>query len=357
MRKLVFFVGIATGFILFFLLRNPSIPENGETSSSFRKGHSPTSDRRKEGQVEDNHDGEKTAAGEKPSFWNDPEFQYARKNGALAGVTVLATEPNGHAVADADVSVAFFSIDKKPIRTSGKTDSTGKFFASAKATWNVRCIIRKAGYYDGLFTYYLQHDTSRKPVVDGRWQPWNPVVHVILTPIGGTVSFHRKPSFLLTLPDVGSPIGFDFDTGDMVAPFGSGKTPHVFFRFGHGNEHSAEAESLELSFPGEGTGVIPGTRNRNSAFHFPLKAPDAGYVQRTNLVPSVTMPRTAKGCRDAANRFFTFKTWEEIEGVSSGRCRFGFMDVVSFSAESREIRFWYGISEEPDNPVLEGYKW
>lgn len=357
MRKLVFFVGIAAGCVLFFLLRNPSIPENGETSSNFRKEHSPISGRRKAEQVEGNHEGDKTATEENPSFWDDPEFQYARKNGALAGMTILATEPNGHAIDDADVSVSFFSIDKQPVRKSGKTDADGKFFTSAKATWNVRCIVRKDGYYDGLATHCLQNDTSRKPVVDGRWQPWNPVVNVILTPRGGTVPFHRKPSFLLPLPDGDAPVGFDFDAGDLVAPFGSGKTPHVFFRFGHGNEHSSEEECLELSFPGEGTGVIPGTRNRNSACHFPLKAPDAGYVQRTNLVHSVTMPRTAKGCRDAANRFFTFKTWEEIEGVSSGRYRFGFMDVVSFSAESREVRFWYGISEAPDNPVLEGYKW
>ena len=284
-------------------------------------------------------------------------IQRARQHGALASVVVEAVDENGNPVADADVDVYFYVLDKQPNKRTGKTDSSGRFTAAANATWEVRCFVRKDGFYEGIGRHYLQHNLTAKSVVNGRWQPWNSLVRVVLLRKGQPAEFVRKFESPLVLPSGDTPYGYDFDIGELVAPFGKGQTPHVFFQLLSPHAEMTIDDELVISFPGTNTGLIAARRNQESEAEFPTTAPFVGYVGQTNLTSASIRPRSYHDSNDAPNRFFVVKTQEHIGDSKNSQVRYGFMHVISFNPEKKTIRFWYGISKEPDNPNLEGFGW
>ena len=282
-------------------------------------------------------------------------IQRARQHGALASVVVEAVDENGTPVTDADVDVYFYVLDKQPNRITGKTDASGRFIAAANATWDVRCFVRKDGFYEGIGRHYLQDNLTSNSVVDGRWRPWNSSVRVVLLRKGQTVEFVRKFESPLVLPAVDTPYGYDFDIGELVAPFGKGISHHVFFQLLNPHPEMTTDDELVISFPGTDTGLIASRRNQESEAEFPTSAPIDGYIGQTNLTSASIRPKSYRENKDAPNRFFVVKTRDHIDNSQNSQVRYGFMNVISFNPEKRTIRFWYGISKEPNNPNLEGF--
>lgn len=282
----------------------------------------------------------------------------ALQHGALASIVVEVVDENGTPVADADVDVYFYVFEKQPNRKTGKTDTSGRFTAAANATWEVRCFVRKDGFYEGTGRRCLQDNLSSKSVVNGRWQPWNSLVRVVLFRKGQTAEFVRKFESPLVLPAVDTPCGYDFDMGELVAPFGKGRASHVFFQLLDPNPGMPADDELVISFPGTDTGLIAARRNQESEAEFPATAPMVGYIGKTNLTRASIRPKSYRESKDASNRFFVVKTKEPVDDDSpNSRVRYGFMRVIGFNSEKRTIRFWYGIGKEPDNPNLEGFGW
>lgn len=56
---------------------------------------------------------------------------------------------------------------------------------------------------------------------DGRWQPWNPTVEIILRPIVSPVPMYAR-RLETHIPTPGQKYGFDLMVGDWVAPVGAG---------------------------------------------------------------------------------------------------------------------------------------
>ena len=287
------------------------------------------------------------------------ELSVAREKGALAMITAKVVDENGNPVPFADVDFFFYVLDKGPKKVSGKTNQDGLFSASANATWDVRCFVRKDGYHEGQCRYYLQNSPSRPLVSNGRWQPWNPVVDITLLHKGENASFIKKDALDVVLPETERYFGYDFDVGDLVEPFGKGKQSQLLFRFVPGTSGRELDASLDMVFDGEGSGFVIGTRRHDSASQLPRRAPDSGYCRETNLTHRLPGPLRWKEVEwDMSERFFLFKVNDRLPDGESGllRFRYGFMNVLGFDCNERTIRLWHGITTRPDDQNLEGFE-
>ena len=83
-------------------------------------------------------------------------------------------------------------------------------------------------------------------------------------------------------PEKDKYIGFDFEKGDWVSPYGSGKDKDVLFMVQGGKRSDRSVSgSLHVKFPGTGSGVkIVEEWHRKSFFNFPYQAPETGYIDK-----------------------------------------------------------------------------
>jgi hypothetical protein len=78
----------------------------------------------------------------------------------------------------------------------------------------------------------------------------------------------------------GSPLGFDLEIGDWVAPYGKGKTSDFILIVGGSFKTANDYDqSLTLSFSNQGDGIMPfkHPKHLGSALKWPYEAPMSGY--------------------------------------------------------------------------------
>lgn len=163
------------------------------------------------------------------------EVNKACDEGALAAVTLKVVDEVGDAVADVDVRGGFWNNGAKGHGFNTKTDHDGFVQLSDTCYADMHCELEKAGYYQTALIYnFFQagFDCAR----GGRWIPWNPTVEVVIKRIRRPVAMYvRDQGEGTALPLVGVPMGYDLSVGDLVAPYGRGKTRDfdvTFFRDG-----------------------------------------------------------------------------------------------------------------------------
>jgi hypothetical protein len=205
----------------------------------------------------------------------------------------------GDAIPFADVYIAFensslLNMDrpgKKEI--NGKTNKIGKFSCSALTTGHIFIKITKEGYYYSSYKF----DFAVSPdYIDqsGKKIPWIKPVEIILKKKENPVSMYVK-KLTIEIPIVGKSIGFDFEAGDFVAPYGKGKITDLFFMF-NGNFRSERDrdEKLTIFTSNSSDGLIKIIKERddNSEFNFPKSAPVSGYEQRIEISKSTRLTET-----------------------------------------------------------------
>ncbi len=288
--------------------------------------------------------------------FDNPAIRKARKHGALACVTVKAVDDSGTPLPDADVEAFFYVLDKQPNKRTGKTDSSGRLTVRANATWDVRCFVRKEGYYDGIGTHYLQHDLHVGSVRNGRWQPWNPEIEVVLKKKGKSANSLRSRTFPLVLPSSDAWYGFDMISESLVAPYGTGTVASIRFCFtnavvrgGDGTDVSYPA--FLVDFPGTGTGLLPYIKDNRSEASHPLFAPSDGYVPFMSF--GSRHPVSAEivhfQCPALADVGYLFSIRD-----ANDRLHYGLVQFLTFIKGKRWIGFTYSVNLDPDNCNLEG---
>jgi hypothetical protein len=158
---------------------------------------------------------------------NAPDVERAKHEGADAKVTLRVVDARGEPVAAADVQVVFFYRGLYPI--NGKTDVNGFFTASHRSESDVQIHAMKEGYYrtHRAYWFYREGEPCAK---NGRWQPWNPTLEVVLKE-------KRKPIPMFTkqieskMPAQDVPIGYDFLRGDWVQPYGEGREADILLTY------------------------------------------------------------------------------------------------------------------------------
>lgn len=210
--------------------------------------------------------------------FSDPIFPEAK-------ITVRVLNIGGQPVTNANVSIGFgqggdaWIGEHKSESFEGTTDSNGCFSAQAKCYGNIGGSVSKAGCYSSLF----RHDYPGTYQGKKRWDPWNPIIEVVLKQIEKPVPMYVKP-VQTKLPIVDKIVGFDLEKGDWVSPHGEGLTSDLIFQVkGYFNDFRDHDLMLTLLFPNKGDGIqsfdvspTPTTRS-GSMFRSTHFAPAEGY--------------------------------------------------------------------------------
>ena len=158
---------------------------------------------------------------EKTRYYN--ESRNASRQGANGKATFHVVDTDGNSVADAAISASFFSGES----TRGLTDADGLFTVSGRTLNGSSLLYRvtKQGFYETWATYKLEKRGYRC-LENGRWIPWNPTLRVTLKDIRNPIPMYLR-RIDLPMPVQSTPVGFDFEAGDWVAPYGQGIHPDM----------------------------------------------------------------------------------------------------------------------------------
>lgn len=196
-----------------------------------------------------------------------------------AKMTVKVLNEAGAPVDNAEAGVGFTvdsgtHVGSEEVAVHGITNKEGVFVASAKADRRVGFTVRKKGWYPSFGTYRF------KEIHGGRWEPWNPIVVVILKPIINPEPMYAR-KLRVEIPLADAPVGFDLVESDWVAPHGRGKVADFVFslsrRFDTWKDYYAEVK-LTFSNKGDGIQTIPVPGQSASELKLPRLAPEQGYL-------------------------------------------------------------------------------
>lgn len=203
-------------------------------------------------------------------------FQYAD-----AKITIIIVDEDLNPVSNALVTGGFFSKDSVDGGTDfkGYSDLAGQFSVSARTHGEASYLVRKDGYYH-TSGRYREWFTNNGKVEDGRWEPWNPTIDVVLRRVKYPVPMYAK-RVSTTLPFTDKPCGFDLERGDWVAPYGIGIVSDFVFNISRtGNEWENFEVVTKLHFSNEGDGiqeVSAAPRGKGSKLRLPRNAPEKNY--------------------------------------------------------------------------------
>jgi len=201
-----------------------------------------------------------------------------------AKLTIKVVTENGKPIEGANIVIGF-EIPKenrqgvKSDIAKEVTDANGLVTASKHTQGYIGYEAVKEGYYKSDGKYKFASSSN------GRWQPWNPELIVVLRKKENPVPMYARNTHmtLIKLPTANNAIGFDLIVYDWVSPFGKGK--HADFIFKYTGAYTKEDDfnkKLEVKFPNKFDGIqlIKENRKQGSMLKLPRQAPEFGYKDR-----------------------------------------------------------------------------
>jgi hypothetical protein len=149
---------------------------------------------------------------------------------AASKVTIKVIDEEGKPVESASIRVGYTVLswgdtNGKSFSVDGYSDANGYFSASANASGKIGYTIKKGGYYDSHSWFRFQE------IKNGKWEPWNPELPVVIRKIVNPVSMYARDTIFsrIEIPILEKAVGFDLIDFDWVAPYGKGT--HADFIF------------------------------------------------------------------------------------------------------------------------------
>jgi len=165
-------------------------------------------------------------------YADSPEVERAKNYGAKGSITLRVVDSKSNLVQGAKVMAGFFNQ-----RTAGggsgitgATDGHGLFTANGTSDGEMHYQIKKSNYYTTEADYWFARLNDPSMVENGRWQPWNPTNTVVLKEKRNPVPMFAK-QLDTVMPVENSPIGFDLERGDWIAPYGDGIRPDLYITY------------------------------------------------------------------------------------------------------------------------------
>ncbi len=284
---------------------------------------------------------------------NTPDVARAKKEGADAKVTLRVVDSEGKPVADADVQVAFFYRGSYPI--NGKTDLNGFFTASHRSGSDVQFHAIKEGYYRTHRTYWFYRE-GKPCAKDGRWQPWNPTLEVVLKEKRKPIPMYQN--YIETMMPAGTNrLGFDFLVGDWVVPHGKGTIADMWYVY---DENFIDRDNffikLSFAFEGEKNGCYMRKIDNFSQLISEHEASDTDFAPSKVCVIEQEKGKYTKELRFAEDDYMVFrirtKTDEQGKIISSQYGKiYGPVGVPH--RWSKKFSFTYYLNPTPNDRNLE----
>ena len=246
------------------------------------------------------------------------EVENARQHGAEGQVTLRVVDSTDKPIEKAKLSVAFWGSDSSAdvVVSEGQTDTNGLFVAVGKTIDSMNYTITKDGYYktrgkywfyrpSGLDAnknsaisptsgeYWLYHQKENS-VKDGRWQPWNPTITVVLKELRHPIPMRAK-RVEAPLPIQSAPAGYDLEVGDWVVPYGHGKQPDMLITYDATIKTPLVfSNQLIVAISNKEDGFIRMNKDKWSSFPSVYEAPANGYQSQLVLLLDRTQEHILK---------------------------------------------------------------
>lgn len=190
-----------------------------------------------------------------------------------AKLTILAVDDDQLPLSNMQVHVW---LSESAIR-DGWTDNNGIFIAEGPCTIkDIPITILKEGFYDSRTRYEYPNYQS---IIDHKWQPWNPLVKVLVRRIVKPIPMYAKQLHVV-VPVLDQLVGFDLVKADWIVPYGVGEVADVMFQIKKRwvDVHDFES-SLDLLLPNKGDGLQETSLSpsKDSTFKLGRSAPTEGY--------------------------------------------------------------------------------
>jgi hypothetical protein len=237
-----------------------------------------------------------------------------------AKITVRAIDTKGNVIPDAEVRVTFYvdkgagmgwGLSSKFIQ--GRSDKMGLYAAESDSIDRCSFSVKKEGFYNSYDEVYFQKVSLLR-----RWEPWNPIVDIVLKVKRDPVAMYAKRTDSLKVPILDTPIGYDFEKSDWVAPYGKGVLSDFVFtckiRFASRDDKST-AYKLTFSNPMDGIQEYIPDKNDRSEFRWPYDAPETGYKPELSLFDSYKgTEKYTPGYDDKKRYVFRIRTQVDEKG-------------------------------------------
>jgi hypothetical protein len=339
-------VGIGLLVSVLLLLMRPS-PEQQETADKVPKSpaKSPV------------HQAENTAknsmAQQPYQKFHTPEVEHALDNGAKGRITLKVVDSTGTPVRGADVEVYFAAGGPKNSQFKGRTDENGKITCEGLSNSFCTLYVKKIGYYMTTQQYSFMRDLSVK---NGRWQPWNPTVEVVLKE-------KRMPAHMIVKRiDVKLPkeliAHFDCLIGDWLSPLGEGKTADMSFVY-HSDSNGIFGyltNSLTLTM-GQG-GIIMLKKNQFSELKSVYEAPLVQYAQEIKFEHARTPEKIIKDITLSEDEYLVFySSVLRDKTMTETNAYFGKLTSLEYGESKKQghgfLKFTYYLNPTPNDRNLE----
>lgn len=239
-----------------------------------------------------------------------PETIEAMTWGAKTKITFHVVDYEGKSVSNATMRVVWsydYTNKRKVLRT--QTDEKGIVVIEEKSRGTFTYFVEKGGYYqsEGKHSFDVRGETRVK---NGRWEPWNPTVKIVLKEKRNPIPmFIKSTPYQMQLPR-GEKIGFDFEAADLVAPFGKGKRTDIFFQFDSETPEEsryATTNQIRLLAVNEKEGFLSFPKDMQSRLQSHYSSPTNGFstvieysFKRDQKNPGIVYENTLS--RDRNNR-------------------------------------------------------
>jgi len=277
----------------------------------------------------------------------------------VARLTLRAVDEQGQPIPNATVAMSFEEAipqwgGGRLVPVTGLTNSAGEFSGEGHSLDIKGGQIEKEGYYPSS-----PESFRFKTVIDGKWQPWNPTLNVVMKKIVRPVPMYAKFKFETDLPIEG-PVGFDLVEGDWVAPFGRGKSGDIILKMTKrvASFHDFGAELL-VTFPNKGDGIaeIIDTSKGASRLRSAHEAPDDGYASSLSKLQGNSTERGEYGTKnDRKNYWLRIRTIVDERGLVVTALYGKIYDGIEyFPVESKTVRlrFTYYVNPTPNDRGME----
>lgn len=200
-----------------------------------------------------------------------------------AKITIKVVNEAGIPVTDAEVGVGFnqggntWIGEHKSESIRGASDTNGLFSAQERCMGGIGISVQKEGFYRSSARQDYPGTYQNKK----RWEPWNPVIEVVLKEIKNPIPMYVK-TIRTTIPLIEKPIGFDLERGDFISPYGRGvESDFNILLTGFFNNVKDRESSLTIFFLNEKDGVQEYLAEPVSkdSLCLPHEAPERGYIQ------------------------------------------------------------------------------
>jgi hypothetical protein len=215
-----------------------------------------------------------------------------------------------------------------------------------------------SGYYSTVGNYQFTN------AIDGKWQPWNPIIDMVVKPILNPIPMYARavgaiPN-ILKLPQQNTSIGFDLEAADFVIPYGKGTVPDFIFTLttkvpfvSYGQPFDI---SLNLSFSNKGDGIqsVIAPLRQGCDFRLPRYAPESGYqptlVQETAIFSNGKSLNTQ--FNENQNYFFRVRTLLDEQGNVKSALYGKISGPIQFRKNGR-LQFTYYLNPTPNDRNME----